>query len=159
MFRSILIILRELLNISKAYIKRSWFIKYIKICLQNVCKDIVLVKFVFIVLVTKKKINVLLIWTIVKIYATTTSVSMDQFYSTANEFYNIWRHFYTQNFFSWISRLCLYMCFNDTCICALMIPSNILRMLDRNIWSSDKLCIKIFFLTSVNLLVLLYELF
>ena len=32
MFRSILIVQRELLNINKAYKKHGWMIKYIKIC-------------------------------------------------------------------------------------------------------------------------------
>jgi hypothetical protein len=184
MFRSILIILRELLNINKAYIKHSWFIKYIKICIQNVCRHFKIRFYRF--GHQKKKVNILLIWTIVKIYGrlrlkcdgtraetrfrlsakrrspfksagasvhsttgsrgvrisgsnagyimfrgsvkgtgyphhspvspslplpcvtvcqhistglTTTSASMDQLYTSTNEFYKIWRHFMHK--FSW----------------------------------------------------------
>lgn len=134
MFRSILIILGELLNINKTYIKCSWFIKYIKICLQNVCNDIRKIRFYRF---SHKKISILLTWTVVKIYGTTTSASMNQFYTTANEFYNIWRHF--------IHKISYREQVVYVCICTLMILSNILRILDRNAWSSDKLCIKILF--------------
>ena len=36
MFRSVLIILRELVNINKVFIKRTWVITYIKIYAQEV---------------------------------------------------------------------------------------------------------------------------
>jgi hypothetical protein len=115
MFRSVLIILRKLININNAYIKNTgglWntlkFVHKMFADIKFVCSSIKLVHKMALFWLQKHKLDIPLIWTIVKVYKTTTTLSYGPVLHCCT-WISYLQTFYAQILMYFISFPCFYI--------------------------------------------------